>query len=608
MTLPDYLPGTLVADRYRVVRPLGQGGMGAVLEVEHVQLEVRRALKVLLPEAAKDAEGAERFLRGARNAARIQHPNVCQVHDFGVMEDGRQFLAMEFISGRSLGQAMKAGEIFEVQQALIVVRSIALALEAAHALGVIHRDLKPDNIMLGPDWETGVGVKVVDFDIARRMGEGETQDLTLTRPNFTVGTPEYMSPEQASGQRLDGRSDLYSLGLILYRMISGVLPFQGSNSQEVMVSRLIRDPIPIQQAAPHLAVPDGVSSLLGSLLARDPADRVASAGNVVERLERWMRAPEEGRDPLEEQEPHGPAEPSAEDGPPVPLSATTVLGSVREEAEWSGSPEPSPRVAPETERTEGQSPRSWLRWSLVGGMAIAVVMGLWAVSSGVLRDGSGSVAADPSSQGETVSSNFGEGAGEPGTSEPSTEPGARPAPGEEGAAQPSPGTGQPPPPMLPAGTDAERTTAEAAEGLDTVVRPVVDDEADELFTFREEPRAGAGPIALPEVLDDLLTSLASALTARDAVAVRDLYPGVLDSELEIWWELLGGDEGGSAESLEFSPVTALEVDGEQAEIRTLMARIRREGQEEVTPRPFRLVLDMGSGGSLQVRELRRLWN
>lgn len=608
MTLPDYSPGAVVADRYRVIRPLGQGGMGAVLEVEHVQLGVRRALKVLLPEAAKDAEGAERFLRGARNAARIQHPNVCQVHDFGVMDDGRQFLAMEFIPGRSLGQAMKAGETFGVQGALVVTRSIALALEAAHDLGVVHRDLKPDNIMLGPDWETGMGVKVVDFDIARRMGEGETQDLTLTRPNFAVGTPEYMSPEQAAGQRLDGRSDLYSLGLILYRMISGVLPFQGSNSQEVMVSRLIRDPIPIQQAAPHLAVPDGVASLLGSLLARDPADRVASAGAVVERLERWTRAPAEGPGPVAEQEPHGAAEPSAEDGPPVALSATTVLGSVREEAEWSGSPEPSLRVAPETERIEVLAPRSWLRWSLVGVVAIAVVIGLWAVLSGVLSDGSGTVAAGPSSQGEMASVDLGAGGEEPGSSEPSTEPGEGPAAGDEGAAHPSPESGQLPPPMLPAGTDAERTAAEAGDGLDTVVRPVVDEEADELFTFREDPRAGAGPVELPEVLDDLLASLASALTARDAAAVRAVYPGVLDSELEVWWELLGGDEGGSAESLEFRPVTGIEVDGEQAEIRTLMARIRREGQEEVTPRPFRLVLDIGSGGSLQVHELRRLWN
>ncbi|TVR63749.1 MAG: serine/threonine protein kinase [Gemmatimonadales bacterium] len=569
MTLPDYSPGTLVADRYRVVRPLGQGGMGAVLEVEHVQLEVRRALKVLLPEAAKDAEGAERFLRGARNAARIQHPNVCQVYDFGVMDDGRQYLAMEFISGRSLGQAMKAGEVFAVQQALVVVRSIALALEAAHELGVVHRDLKPDNIMLGPGWESGVGVKVVDFDIARRMGEGEVQDLTLTRPNFAVGTPEYMSPEQAAGQRLDGRSDLYSLGLILYRMISGVLPFQGSNSQEVMVSRLIRDPIPIQQAVPHVMVPAGVVSLFSHLLARHPADRTPSARDVLEELDQLIRTP----------------------------GAETVTAPGGDGAEADGEAGQEPEGSTRDGR---RASRSLSPWGAGAGavLAVAVVIALWVVAPGSVDEGSGS---DLSASAPEVAVGLEPVRGDPDLPPPGV------APDESWESEGGDGgdsSVEEPPPRA----EDERAARETWDESDTVLRPITDSGVDQLLPTGQGRDAGANPVELPEALDDLLVSLASALTARDESAVRSLYPAVTESELDVWWGLLGADAGPGQASLDFHPQTPLEVDGEVAQVRALMARVRREGEEEATPWPFRLVLDVGSDGSLQVRELLRLWN
>jgi len=262
--------------------------MGTVYEVEHIHIGVRRALKVLRETSGIDSAVGDRFLRGARNAAGIDHPNVCRVFDFGSLDGQRQYLLMELVPGRSLDVALKSDGRFDLEKALVIARSIARALAAAHALGVIHRDLKPPNVMLGNNAPDGSDVRVVDFDIARKVGDGHGVDLTITGTSFAVGTPEYMSPEQVAGHALDGRSDLYSLGLILYRMLSGTLPFPGSNSQEVMTSRLLRPPVPIREAVPELALPDGVTELLHSLLSLKRVHRPSSADEVVESLDREL--------------------------------------------------------------------------------------------------------------------------------------------------------------------------------------------------------------------------------------------------------------------------------------------------------------------------------
>lgn len=278
-------PGTILADRFRVVRHVGSGGMGSVYEVEHIHIGVRRALKILLEPSGSRSPGTDRFLRGARNAAGIDHPNVCRVYDFGSLEGGQKYLLMEFVPGRSLDEALLSEGRFSLRQSLVVARSIARALDAAHARGVIHRDLKPHNVMLGDESGDGAGIRVVDFDIARKMGDLQGPELTITGTGFAVGTPEYMSPEQVTGQPLDGRSDLYSLGLILYRMVSGTLPFSGANSQEVMTSRLVRPPAAITESAPELQVPQSVLDLLQGLLALKPEQRPSTAGDVAQVLE-----------------------------------------------------------------------------------------------------------------------------------------------------------------------------------------------------------------------------------------------------------------------------------------------------------------------------------
>ncbi|HET7040152.1 MAG TPA: serine/threonine-protein kinase, partial [Gemmatimonadales bacterium] len=194
---------SVIADRYHIVKKLGEGGMGAVYLGEHVKMGRKSAIKVMSSSMAGDPEAIARFNREAANAARINHPNVCAIYDFGDTPDGLIYLAMEFIEGESLGDVLDREGTLPPARAVSVLRQTADALQAAHDLGIVHRDLKPDNIMLSRGRGGADVVKVVDFGIAKAMS-GE-QGQQVTRTGLVVGTPEYMSPEQLSGDVLDGR-------------------------------------------------------------------------------------------------------------------------------------------------------------------------------------------------------------------------------------------------------------------------------------------------------------------------------------------------------------------------------------------------------------------
>ncbi|HUK62665.1 MAG TPA: serine/threonine-protein kinase, partial [Dongiaceae bacterium] len=220
--------------------------------------------------------------REAANASRITHPNVCAIYDFGETADGLIYLAMEFIEGEPLTEVLNRERTLPPQRAGAINRQVADALQAAHDLGIVHRDLKPDNIMITRGRDGGDVVKVVDFGIAKAMAGGDSQKVTRT--GLVVGTPEFMSPEQLAADQLDGRSDIYSLALVLYRMVSGRLPFEGSTVQETMIKRLTDEPTPLATARPDLAFPPGLQSALDTALARRPAERYQSAakfGNDV---------------------------------------------------------------------------------------------------------------------------------------------------------------------------------------------------------------------------------------------------------------------------------------------------------------------------------------
>jgi serine/threonine protein kinase len=279
------LVGQVVADRYHIIKKLGEGGMGAVYLGEHVKMGRKSAIKVMMASMAHDPDAVARFNREASNASRISHPNVCQIFDFGETSDGLIYLAMEFIEGKSLKDLVEHEGAIPAVRAAHIIRQSADALQAAHDLGIVHRDIKPDNIMLCQGRDGSDVVKVVDFGIARAVG-GDEEGQKVTKTGLVVGTPEYMSPEQLSGDKLDGRSDIYSLGLVLYRMITGTLPFQADSAQETMIKRLTDDPMPLAEARTDIDFPPKLQLVMNTALARSA-------------VERYQQASEFGRDAMD---------------------------------------------------------------------------------------------------------------------------------------------------------------------------------------------------------------------------------------------------------------------------------------------------------------------
>lgn len=278
-TVASDLIGSIVAERYHIVKKLGEGGMGAVYLGEHVKMGRKSAIKVMSQSLANDPDAIARFNREAANAARINHPNVCAIYDFGETKDGLIYLAMEYIEGEALTDIIEREGVLHPQRAANILRQVGDALQAAHDLGIVHRDLKPDNIMITRGRDGSDVVKVVDFGIAKAMGGEEGQKVTKT--GLVVGTPEYMSPEQLAGDKLDGRSDLYSLALVFYRMLTGTLPFQADTAQEVMIKRLTDEPMPLNQALPGANFPPRLQQVMDRALQRMPQERYATVSDFV---------------------------------------------------------------------------------------------------------------------------------------------------------------------------------------------------------------------------------------------------------------------------------------------------------------------------------------
>src|SRR6266568_2420154 len=239
---------------------------------DDVKMGRRSAIKVMNPSMVHDPDAVARFNREAANASRINHPNVCAIYDFGETPDGLIYLAMEFIEGEPLTEVLEREGALPLPRATAIFLQTADALQAAHDLGIVHRDLKPDNIMLTRRKGGGDTVKVVDFGIAKAVG-GDEAGQKVTKTGLVVGTPEFMSPEQLSGDTLDGRSDLYSLALVLFKMVTGKLPFAASTVQETMIKRLTDEPAKLAMTRPDLPFPAGLQEVLDNALARTPVDR-----------------------------------------------------------------------------------------------------------------------------------------------------------------------------------------------------------------------------------------------------------------------------------------------------------------------------------------------
>jgi serine/threonine protein kinase len=265
------LIGSEVDGRYRVLELIGSGGMGKVYLAEHVEIGKRVALKVLHPSYSRMPDLVERFRREARAASKIGHPNIVDVTDSGTTADGSVYFVMEYLEGVELGSVIEREGALDVARALRITGQICRALAAAHREGIIHRDLKPENIFLITRDGTADVVKVLDFGIAKTTEAEAARERRLTSPGMAMGTPEYMSPEQAAGRAADARCDVYALGAIMYEMVTGIPPYSGENFMEILTKKATQDPLPPGAQRPEL--PGAVSDLVMAAMARNPADR-----------------------------------------------------------------------------------------------------------------------------------------------------------------------------------------------------------------------------------------------------------------------------------------------------------------------------------------------
>ncbi|MFQ3591404.1 MAG: protein kinase [Chloracidobacterium sp.] len=279
----DPLIGRTIAGRFRVVSKLGEGGMGAVYKAEQLKVNRLCAVKILSASFAADPDALARFNREAQMSSAFSHPHAVTIYDFGD-DDGLHYLAMEFVEGETLSSVLRREVTLSLPRTLGIARQACAALDAAHRLNIVHRDLKPDNIMIcqrdGGDW-----VKILDFGIAKLAGDAPQRGQDLTQAGLVVGTPIYMSPEQLAGERLDARSDIYSLAIIIYQMLTGQLPFAGDNMQAIMVKRLTEDPLPIRAANPAVTVPPGVEAALMRALTRHRDQRTPTVRDFIGELE-----------------------------------------------------------------------------------------------------------------------------------------------------------------------------------------------------------------------------------------------------------------------------------------------------------------------------------
>jgi serine/threonine-protein kinase len=292
---PANLTGKTLDGRYRMVQKVGEGGMSFVYLAQDVATQERFAIKVLSPALSEDVNAMQRLRREAALGMRLAHPNICHIMRLGETEDGLVYVVMPFVEGELLAdRTNRLGQI-PLTDTVRFVRDMSEGLHIAHQLKIVHRDLKPENVMIcrRPDPDGTEYAVVMDFGLAKeRRAEGELQKLTAT--GIILGTPEFMSPEQLRGKTLDPRTDIYSLALLVYEMLTGKLPFQGRTQQEMMISRLRNDPIPLRRMRTDLTFPEAVERVLNKALQRAPEARYQT---TVEFAEAFASAAGDGTTP-----------------------------------------------------------------------------------------------------------------------------------------------------------------------------------------------------------------------------------------------------------------------------------------------------------------------
>lgn len=277
----DPLIGRALDERWMAFEPMARGGMGTVYRGAHVELGRQAAIKVLSPACAKSEEAVERFLREARIASQIDHPNIVAILDLGRLETGVPYLVMELLEGEDLADLIAREAPVPVARVVELLEPIARALDAVHAAGLLHRDVKPANIFLARRPDGRVAPTLIDFGLAALREEGN--DRRLTREGIVVGTPHYVSPEAAEGEKVDARSDVYSLALVAYELLSGVLPIDGKEPGSLLVQK-VRKPAPTLSERTGTAYPPALEQLIARALSRTPDRRPPTAGAFIDEL------------------------------------------------------------------------------------------------------------------------------------------------------------------------------------------------------------------------------------------------------------------------------------------------------------------------------------
>ncbi len=285
-TREDAYMGKVIQGRYKVLNKIGEGGMGVVYVAEHVEIEKKVALKVLRDDFSKRPEVVERFRQEARSASKIGHPHIVDVIDFGQLDDGGVFFAMEFLSGCGLNEICR-GETVPLVRAVTIIEQIARALKAAHDKGIVHRDLKPENVFLVQRDERKDFVKILDFGIAK-ISDRDNEGKRLTKTGMIFGTPEYMSPEQAAGKELDHRVDVYALGCIMFELFTGEVPYDGDSFMAILTKHMFETIPAIEEVNPKTDVPESVRAVVYKAMAKETQDRYDDMDDLRKDLERAL--------------------------------------------------------------------------------------------------------------------------------------------------------------------------------------------------------------------------------------------------------------------------------------------------------------------------------
>ncbi|MDD5305781.1 MAG: serine/threonine-protein kinase [Deltaproteobacteria bacterium] len=360
----DPLVGATIDGRYKVEKKLGEGGMGVVYLATHAIIGKKCALKVLRGELSGEKEVAERFTQEARAAAAIGNEHIIEITDFGTLGDGSAYFVMEFLDGKPLHDVIEENPQMDPARVLRIVAQCCDALDAAHSATIVHRDLKPDNIFLIKRSSDQDFVKILDFGIAKMARETGR----LTRTGMIFGTPQYMSPEQAAGTAMDGRTDIYSMGIIMYELLCGHVPFEADTFMGVLTKHLYEEPIPPRRLLPPVDVPSNVEAVLLKAIAKKPERRYQSMKDFGEDI----RSIIDGKTPA------------------------IVFDKMRETATTTvPPPPPSAIVGGSSRRQSRDEPRARSRWPLFAGLgAIPVVGGIVAavLLLGGGKDGQGAAA------------------------------------------------------------------------------------------------------------------------------------------------------------------------------------------------------------------------